>query len=908
MMEAALTALLEDAETLRCSYPEIDGVPMQQVHPVAAVPVRWVEATDPASLATIERSIEEALDAPFDLRTAVPTEVVLIRVADDDHRLVILSHHISLDGWSEALLARHLRDRYRAVRSGVGAAGAEADSRPRFLDVAAWSATAQTATVGPDLARALEGADAVDPWTEHDPGKETELTVLGLDRITVEALSDLARQEGTTLFAALVAAASLVLGDAWDLDRPIVAVSVAGRTDVAAEDLLGRFAVLRPLAGDLRGDPTVRELVRRVGQDLVATIDSTRVPLQEVLRALPAGVRRRFHSVSLQQRTFPRPPIPEGAPWIAPIDAPMDGDLPVDLAADLLPDGSVRLVLRTTPPEPLEEVVPAVAALLPTAMRLLPDLADDRCSAAAARVRSAELPPSAEAETPLRRRPVTTVVDRIRTIASTEPSAPAVEAPTGTIDYAALVAAMDDVAARLHAIGLVPGEAVVVTGPRCAGTIVAMLGVLQAGGVMVPLPTNLPMGAMAERIDAAGARRVITVGSITVGAVPVGSAEVGARVDLRLDEHGRVLDGPAPAAAHPSGPTPDDPAYVFFTSGTSGRARSVVGVHHSLAQFVDWQRGAFGIGPDDRVAMLTSIGFDVVLRTIFLPLTAGACLVVPPDDLDAADVLPWTVEHSVSVLHLTPGLAATWMATGPTELPPGRLRWTFFAGEPLTGALVRRWRGHLPTPGNVVNLYGPTETTMARAAWCVPDVVEDDAILPVGWAIPGSRLLVVDGDGRPVGAGERGEIVVQTVHGTAGYGNDPEGWAARLLPTDHADEVRYRTGDAGVRRPDGTIVVLGRLDDEVKVEGTRVQPADVTARLRRLPGVAAAEVTVVEEDDGTLALLAAVVPADPSLTARDVRTGLGAELPAASVPRHVRLLDRLPLTVNGKVDRAAIRA
>ncbi|MEI7546574.1 MAG: amino acid adenylation domain-containing protein, partial [Actinomycetota bacterium] len=769
---------------------------------------------------------------------------------------------------------------------------------PRFLDVAAWSSTLEAPASGTTWRTLLDGAERFDPWVSLERGEHTVVQVIEIDPVVVARMTAAATERGTTLFAALFAGAAITIGHQWGSERPLLQIATSARFHPDAERTIGRFAQSRPLAGDLRGESTVGEVIRRAGRDLLTVLDVERAPLHEAIAALPAsGQRGQLPSVHLQLRAFPSGAIPSGAPSVVPSDVQPDGNSPLAIAAIPRPDGSLRVVCRISPPIgiALDEVAGLARRIIRAACEV-PAFVDRPWLDLAAAVDASDVTRLPDPEAILTRSWDHTVVDRILFSAAARPEAVAIDAPDGAITYRTLLARAETVAHGLRTAGMAPGDAVVITGPPAAGVAVAMLGVLLARGVMVPLPAELPDGALAERVAIVAARHSVVVGMPRAALVPT----------MVLDEAGRLagepgLDPLAAGGAPNDRPGPDDAAYIFFTSGSSGYARSVVGLHGSLAQFIDWQCTQFGIGQDDRVAMLTSIGFDVILRNVFLPWVAGGCLVVPPTDLDPDGVLSWIADSDITVVHLSPARADMW-AMGDTPRATGALRWTFFSGEALRGTTVRRWRGALARPGNIVNLYGPTETCMIRSFHCVPDVV-DDSVQSVGWALPGSQLLVVDAFGRRVGADEPGEIVIRTVHGTAGYGNDPDAWAARATLGPAPGETRYRTGDAGWYRDDGALMIAGRLDDEVKVNDVRVDPADIANRLQRLPGVETATVITVRDAAGRTSLLAAVVPTTADMTATELRTALAAQVPTALVPRQIVLVDRIPLTPNGKVDR-----
>ena len=285
---------------------------------------------------------------------------------------------------------------------------------------------------------------------------------------------------------------------------------------------------------------------------------------------------------------------------------------------------------------------------------------------------------------------------------------------------------------------------------------------------------------------------------------------------------------------------PDDAAYIFFTSGSTGVPKGVLGWHKGLSHFLQWQGDTFGIGPQERVAQLIHLSFDAVLRDIFLPLTRGATLCVPneQDTLDAQSLMQWLERERISLVHTIPTLAQAWLAQVPADVCLRSLRWVFFSGEPLTEILVRQWRVAFPRSA-IVNLYGPTETTLVKCYYVVPpDVLP--GIQPAGWPLPQTQALVLAAHSRLCGIGEPGEIVLRTPFRTLGYINAPDDQRQRFVQNpfrEDAGDWLYYTGDRGRYRPDGMLEILGRLDEQVKIRGIRIEPSEVTATLAQHPAV-----------------------------------------------------------------------
>ncbi len=522
------------------------------------------------------------------------------------------------------------------------------------------------------------------------------------------------------------------------------------------------------------------------------------------------------------------------------------------------------------------------------------------------------------------------------------------------ITYGELSAAAAAVARRLHAAGLARGRVVAIHGRRSAGLIAAMLGVMAAGGALLILDAALPEERKALLVRLAAASHLVDLEAAAprpwaagLAGLPVVDADSDLDPDLGPAPPA-ALAGTAepatPARSTPSTPatpaTPstiaaelaaaaaglagDAPAYVFFTSGTTGRPKGVLGSHRGLSHFLLWQRDAFAVGPADRCAQLTHLAFDVMLRDVFLPLVSGAALCLPEEADERPDrVLAWLERRRVSLLHAVPSLARRWLDGAAPGLALAGLRFVFFAGEPLPAALVAAWRRAFPRSGAQVNLYGPTETTLAKCAHLLGRELAA-GIQPIGRPLPQTQVLVLAPGGRLCGVGEPGELVIRTPFRSLGYLAEPD--ASRRQPSPagahpgvargfapnpfHAvpGDLVYATGDRGRYRPDGSLDILGRADHQVKVRGVRIDPAEIEAALCSLDGVRQAVVAAREMAPGDTQLVAWVVCADPpgAAAAAELRRGLAARLPSYLVPAWFVILPALPLNANGKLDRAAL--
>ena len=438
------------------------------------------------------------------------------------------------------------------------------------------------------------------------------------------------------------------------------------------------------------------------------------------------------------------------------------------------------------------------------------------------------------------------------------------------------------------------GQRVAVYGQRSPGTVAALWAVLSAGGVVVPLDDSLPLHRRRIMLEESGAELVIVAGSLDVDWVTRGEV-------VRISD----LEPPSMVTGRAPKPTQSGGGYIFFTSGTTGTPRGIAGSAASLDQFISWMAETFEIGPGDRVAQTRSLSFDASLREVFLPWATGATMCIAPDPLDPERALSWIQEEGITVFNATPTHAEIWLSAC-NEPAASVLRWVMFSGEMLDEALVDKWRNLVSPPGSIVNLYGPTETTMVRTYWIVPDDLEP-GVQPVGFPIPHSQALVVDGT-RLCRVGERGEVLLRTSYGTDGYINDPVGQARSFVTnplTGDMTDVVYRTGDLGWYRDDGALVVSGRIDDQVQILGVRIEPDEVTAHLSAHPNVVSA-VVVAERELDPIALTAYLVPSTPAPSAADLRKYLADRVSGPAVPTRFEFLSEMPLTSNGKVDRARL--
>jgi amino acid adenylation domain-containing protein len=924
---SAFAEVVRRQESLRTTFVEIGGVPRQWIAPFSpATSVRLPQvdlAALPAAVAAseAERLGREQEARGFDLERGPLFRGVLVRLAGDRHRLQLTLHHVIADGWSIGVLVRELGELYAAAVKRRPSLLPELPIQ--YADFAHWQRqwlagdpaaelAYWEARLGGEIAPAELPADRPRPAIQTFRGGRRQL-VLSPD--LTARLKRFGREEGVTLFMTLLAATQALLSRQSGEPDVAVGAPVAGRQWVETEGLIGCFLNTLVLRTDLSGTPSFRELAARVRTVTLEAYSNQSVPFEAVLSRL--RLDRDLSRAPLFQVLFNMlnlPPAELSLPGLelrvlTPAEVPSKFDLTfyiaeaesrvwIDLVynADLFDAARITDVLAqldlllAQAVERPEDPVAHLSLVTAAARGLLPDPGEE--------IPEPALPPVARL-----------FLDHERDL----PEQAALVWSTGAWTYSQLGTRARAIARALVAAGGGTGEVVAVHGSRSPELIAGLLGVFLSGGVLLILDRGLAARRLRLMVEEAKPRCVLSIGeprpedgwlqemgSLAIVRVPAAPADL---LKALPDELATELPHPAP----------DDPAYIFFTSGTTGRPKAVLGRQKGLSHFLTWQRDTFGIGPGDRAAQLTGLSFDVVLRDIFTPLIGGATLYLPDeDDLSPERILPWIGRHAITLLHTVPSLASAWLVSAPPGSGADALRWTFFAGEPLLDQLVERWRAAFPRSA-AINLYGPTETTLAKCFYRVPDPPAE-RVQPVGEPLPQTQALILAGE-RPCGIGEVGEIVIRTPFRSLGYLNNPEETRRRFRPNpfrpspfeDDAGDLLYFTGDRGRYRLDGSLEILGRLDEQVKIRGVRIEPAEIRVALGRHAAVWESAVVAREVRPGDHLLVAYLVLRPGAvLDPEDLRRHLRQELPEAMVPSAFVALDTLPLTPNGKVDRGAL--
>ncbi len=926
-LEAALADVVARHESLRTIFPERDGVPLQGILP--AHEASCTLAAEDIAEADLAERLAAAVVTPFDLAREIPIRAWLFRIERERHVLLVLLHHISGDGWSLGPLWRDLTRAYTSRHQGEPPAWVELPVQ--YADYTLW----QRALLGEDDASESTLAGQLAFWRKALCGAPDELSLpfdrprppiashrgatvpVRLDAELHQRLVELAQANGASLFMVLQAAVAALLNRLGAGDDIAIGVPVAARGERALEDLVGFFVNTLVMRTDLSGDPSFRELVSRVRAFALGAYAHQDVPFDRVVEALqPARslARHPLFQVMLVLRNTPDFEVV--LPGLAVHEEPLVGvvskfDLLLSLGESLGPGkepagigGTLEYSTDLFDTKTADSIVARFVRLLEKASRD-PDTLLLRLSVLERLEREKLLEGFNATAWPV---PETTLPDLFEAQVARNPEAVALIFGTQSLDYGELNARANRLAHHLIGLGVGPESLVAVCLERSVEMVVGLLAVLKAGGAYVPLDPDYP-GARLTQMLADAAPAVVLTTSALLDRLP----RTTSMITLDAPETLSLL-----AQAHGHDPTDRDrtctlrplhPAYVIYTSGSTGTPKGASNTHQGLVNRILWMQAAYGLNATDGVLQKTPYSFDVSVWEFFWPLLFGARLVVTPPGKhrDPRYLIDVIVDERVTTLHFVPPMLHAFLEH-PECTACGSLRRVICSGEALSGQVQSQFFSKLPE-AELHNLYGPTEASIDVTAWsCRKD--DGDSTPPIGSPIWNTRMYVLDDHLEPVPIGVAGDLYIAGLGLARGYLRRSRLTAERFVADPHATtpgQRMYRTGDLARWRANGSLEFLGRADHQVKIRGFRIELGEIEAALAGRLDVAQAAVIARDDGSGGKRLFAYIVAARQAvLDAPALRHYLAERLPDYMVPSAFVMIDALPLTSNGKLDRQAL--
>jgi amino acid adenylation domain-containing protein len=901
VLERALDEVVSRHETLRTTFVSLDGQPMQQIAAELHVVLDQVDLRDTPRVgreAEAAAVMSQETQRPFDLARGPLLRAMLLRLDDHDHTLLLTMHHIVSDGWSLGILQREIAACYDAFL-----AGRPSPLPPLPIQYADFAVSQRERLRG----RALE--DLLSYWKQQLDGMPPLLElpadrprprvqrfrgaslVVPIPAQTVQALAALARRNGATLFMALLAAFKILLARYSGRTDIVVGSPIANRTRRELEGLVGFFVNTLVLRTDLDGVATFVDVLARVRDVSLGAFAHQELPFDKLVEELQPA-RDLSHNplfqiaFGLQNADSGLTAAGGGRPsyigggtskfdlTLSAAETARGVDATFEYNTELFDERTIvtlaqhyRTLLERTaarPDHPLPEL-------------LLPDAEERR------RLIEAAAGPRTGAPS------TTSIAEWCARHAQERPDRTAVEYAGQCLTWRELNARANRLAHALRARGVTRGSFVAVCLDRSLDLPVVLLGILRAGAAFVPLDPAQPAARLGFILRDAGARLLITQQCLAAR-----FGEYDGDV-LLLGAEDSSSDLPPDA-----GVAPDDVAYIIYTSGSTGQPKGVLVEHHGVANVADAQRALFGLEPESRVLQFSSLSFDASVFELAMVLGCGGTLVLASKDslMPGPPLLETLRSQRINALVIPPSS----LSMLPAAVLPD-LTTLIAAGEQLPPDLVARW-----SPGRrFFNAYGPTEITIwATLAECR----DADGPATIGRPIPNTQAYILDENLEPVPRGVPGEIVIGGAGVARGYHNRPELTMQRYVP-DPFDSTPgrrlYRTGDRGRLLPGGDIQFLGRLDQQLKFRGYRIEPGEIEAVLLGHPALREAVVVPHRTPGGELRIVAHCVSCEEGgIDAAALRAHVRATLPDYMVPSSFRFIEAMPLTASGKADRIAL--
>ncbi|HLL70298.1 MAG TPA: amino acid adenylation domain-containing protein, partial [Pyrinomonadaceae bacterium] len=917
-LERSFNEVVRRHEILRTSFALVAGQPAQEIADALTPPLPVIDLSgmdEGEREAEVRRRASAEAQLPFDLSRSPLWRATLLRVADDEHVLLLTMHHIISDAWSMGILIREVAALYEAYTRGQRSPLAELPIQ--YADYAHWQREwlegerleAQLSYWREQLAdspKLLElPTDRPRPAVQRYHGASVPFT---LSRELTEALQELGRREGATLFMTLLAAFKIVLARYAETQDVAVGTPIAGRSRAELEGLIGFFVNTLVLRTDLSGDPTFIELLGRVREMTLGAYAHQDVPFEKLVEELQP--ERELSHAPLFQVMFtlqnaPRPSLELSGLTLSQVEmdagtAMFDLSLSVEETprglfgvfeynTDLFDASTIRRLAGH-----LQNLLTGVVAAPRRRVSSVPLLDEDERRLLLSKWNATR--EDYPLETPLH--------ELIEAQVERTPDAVALFFEDERLTYRELNERANRLAHHLRSHGVAPETVVGICMERSLDMVTGLLGIMKAGGAYLPLEPEYPKERLSYMLRDARVRVILTQRKFAED-LPAHTARV-VCVETDGDEIARArIRNPA------SGVAASNLIYIIYTSGSTGEPKGAMLAHRGVSNCLHWMQQRHRLTAEDRVLLKAPLSFDSSVWELFWPLMVGAGVVVARagEQRDSAYLAQLIARRRVTTVHFVPSMFQVFLEEKNLEACDS-LRHVVCGGEALPVASLARFYGRLT--GELHNFYGPTETSIGSIDYICSERDVDRWIVPIGRPIANTECYLLDANLQPVPVGVPGELYTGGVGLARGYLKRPALTAEKFIPHPFSDEPGarlYRTGDRARFLPDGQIEFLGRADHQVKLRGLRIELGEIEAALCKHPSVHDAVVVVREDVPGDKRLVAYPVfksGAAAAVPASELRLFLKETLPDFMLPSAFVALDKIPLTHNVKIDRRAL--
>lgn len=916
-LREALDALVERHAVLRTTYTTTAGVPCQVVHQSIPFPFHRIdlrEESEPDREAKLEQLLSKEARRPFDLTSDCMLRATVVQLADRVHALILVAHHIAVDGRSRQILHQELSVLYEALRNG---ADPFLPGLPiRYVDYAAWQ---RDESRNNELDRALaywraklEGhPSTLNLPTSPPPIAEDAFSGGCLPILIPEAsaagVRQLARELGVTPFMILAAAVMITLHRYTGEVDVAIGIPIEGRTRLETESLVGLFVNTLVLRGDLSGRPSFAEVLQRVKGVCLDAYDHQEVPFERIVADLGAERivgRSPIVQVMLGYRNPPPAPLKLAQTDVAPIDVRTD-TAKFDLSFDLTktPEGiagTLEYSRRLFSEDRIRRLGAHFIRLLEAGVDE-PEQAIGEMAMLGANERKRILVDWNAATAPDSQE--TTLYRMFERAVAAAPRATAVVCGDDRLTYDDLNDRAARVASCLRQLGVQAGELVGISMHRSIDLIVGLMGILKAGAAYLPLDPHFPPDRLRFMVEDVAIGVLLTQSDVEAF-WPADGIQT-----LRLDDEWPAIARFEPAPSIES--RPEHLAYVMYTSGSTGRPKGVMVTHRNVVGFLNAFQCVVGAGSQRIGTNVIAYSFDASVEEIFSTLCYGGTLHVVPYEttLDGRSLARYLLDHGINTAYVVPDLLPSVAETFEKHGGCGELACLITGLAPKKQRVLQRFRDASPTL-RILDAYGPTEATYGATAYAFDSATDPERDVPIGRPLPDYQIYIVNDALEPVPVGVTGEILIGGVGVSSGYLNRPGLTAERFIPNPFdtgAGDCVYRTGDLGRYADDGTIEFLGRGDRQVKIRGHRIELREIELAVESHPQAKACYATpcTFAEDDVRLAAYV-VWTGNRSEGERALRQQLQHQLPSFMLPSAFVLMNDLPLLPNGKIDSRAL--